>query len=77
MDRFNRDELRRMAGAAVFSPESGLRARIRLLREAVDPELEDLDVPDPVGKERESYDETYRLVREACEALLDELAPED
>jgi protein-tyrosine phosphatase len=76
MDRFNRDELRRMAGAAVFAPDSGLRARIRLLREAVDPELEELEIPDPVGKEREHYDATYRLVREACEALLDELLRE-
>lgn len=76
MDRFNHEELRRMAGAAVFGPDSGLRARIRLLREAVDPELEDIEIPDPVGKEREFYEDTYRLVREACEALLDELVGE-
>ena len=42
----------------------------------VDPELEDTEIPDPVGKEREFYEDTYRLVREACEALLDELVRE-
>lgn len=76
MDSFNRDELRRMAGHAVFSPESGLRARIRLLREVIDPELEDVEVPDPVGKEIDAYEHAYRLIREACEALLDELLSE-
>lgn len=77
MDRFNRQELRRMAGAHVLEPDSGLRARIRLLRAVENPEAEDeeLDVEDPVTKEIDAFEETFDLLERCCAALLNELAP--
>ncbi len=73
MDAFNREQLRRMAGPAVFDPQSGLRARIRLLREVADPEGEELDVPDPITLELEGYEQAYGLILDGCLALLEEV----
>jgi protein-tyrosine phosphatase len=72
MDRQNREELRRLAGAAVLDPRTGLRAQVRLLRELVDPGADEdaHDVPDPIGQGIESYGRAFELIREGCEALL-------
>jgi protein-tyrosine phosphatase len=75
MDRLNRSDLRRMAGPMVLAPDSPFRARVRLLREIVDPEAEEdeLDVADPVQGGIEDYERCFELLHRGCEALLDEL----
>lgn len=81
MDRQNLATIERLAAPSAFgSPGSlaGYRAKIRLLRAVAQPKAKgrDLDVPDPIGGDGRRYAEVYELMRESCEALLDELEPE-
>jgi protein-tyrosine phosphatase len=65
----------RLASPSAFGPLAGYRAKIRLLRAIAKPKAKgrELDVPDPIGGGEARYAEVYALLREGCEALLDEL----
>ncbi len=66
MDSENLQDLERLADG------SRTRARLHLLRE-FDPEADRLDVPDPYYGGYRGFENVYRMVRRACEGLLDEL----
>lgn len=66
MDSENLRDLERLAVDA----ES--RSRLHLLRE-FDPEADSLDVPDPYYGGTSGFENAYRMVRRACEGLLDRL----
>jgi protein-tyrosine phosphatase len=67
MDRENLANLRALA------PDSGARARVRLLREfdAESAARGDLEVPDPYYGAAGGFDEVLDLVERACAGLLD------
>lgn len=69
MDTENLEDLQRLAAA------SDGRARLHLLR-AFDPEADHLDVPDPYYGGPSGFEDTYRMVRRACEGLLERLTEE-
>lgn len=75
MDRQNLSTIERLAAPSAFGSLDGYRAQIRLLRAIAKPRAKgaDLDVPDPVGRDETRYAEVYEILREGCEALLDEL----
>lgn len=50
------------------------RARLHLLRD-FDPEADSPDVPDPYFEGPSGFESVYRMVRRACEELLERLAP--
>lgn len=67
MDRQNRKDL---------ITEGAPKERVRLLR-SFDPALSgasetDLDVPDPYWDEGDGFEAVYRMIRAACEGMLDE-----
>lgn len=75
MDRANLDDLQRLRRLSAFGPVQQGKARVRLLRHVVDPAAVGAaaDVPDPVRRGMESFEETFTLLRAASVALLDEL----
>lgn len=77
MDRSNLADLARYRRLSAFGPVQGGTARIRLLRQVVDPAVTGhaADVPDPFRRAVEAYEATYALLDTACRALLAELAP--
>lgn len=78
MDRRNFETIERLAAPSAFGSLEGYRANIRLLRAIAKPKAKgrELDVPDPIGSGAKRYAEVYELLREGCEALLDELERE-
>jgi protein-tyrosine phosphatase len=76
MDRDNLATIERLAMPSAFGSLAGYRARIRLLRAIAKPKAKgrELDVPDPIGGGEARYAEVYALLREGCEALLDQLS---
>lgn len=78
MDRRNFETIERLAAPSAFGSLDGYRAKFRLLRAIAKPKAKgrDLDVPDPIGRNADRYAEVYGLLREGCEALLDELERE-
>lgn len=66
MDRRNLATIERLAGP---------QANLRLLRALTKPRARgpELDIPDPIGSGAPAYAKVYELLREGCEALLDEL----
>lgn len=78
MDRQNMSTIERLAAPSAFGSLAGYRAKIRLLRAIANPKAKgrDLDVPDPIGSGAQRYAEVYALMRQGCDALLDELAQE-
>lgn len=75
MDRQNFATIERLAAPSAFGSLEGYRAKIRLFRAIAKPRAKgaELDVPDPIGRGQSRYAEVYELMREGCEALLDEL----
>ena len=75
MDRHNFSTIERLAAPSAFGSLAGYRAKIRLLRAIANPKAKgrELDVPDPIGGDARRYAEVYTLLRDGCEALLDEL----
>jgi protein-tyrosine phosphatase len=73
MDRQNLATIERLAGSL-----DGYRANIRLLRAITHPKAKgrELDVPDPIGGDGRRYADVYELLREGCEALLQEIERE-
>ena len=78
MDRQNFSTIERLAAPSAFGSLDGYRAKIRLLRAIANPKAKgrELDVPDPIGGDGRRYAEVYELMREGCDALLDEIAAE-
>jgi serine/threonine-protein kinase len=78
MDRQNFGVIERLAAPSGFGVQAGYRAKIRLLRAISNPKAKgyELDVPDPIGGDGRRYAEVYELLRQGCEALLDELEQE-
>lgn len=78
MDRQNLATIERLAAPSAFGSLDGYRAKIRLLRAIANPKAKgrDLDVPDPIGRGGQRYAEVYALLRESCDALLDEITRE-
>jgi protein-tyrosine phosphatase len=78
MDRRNYDFIQRLAAPSAFGSLAGYRANIRMLRAIASPKAKgrELDVPDPIGGDARRYAEVYELMRQGCDALLDELEPE-
>ncbi|MCA9693340.1 MAG: low molecular weight phosphotyrosine protein phosphatase [Myxococcales bacterium] len=77
LDRFVLAEIHRLCGLTPKSPPLAHdpRERLRLLRQIADPHADGdaLDVPDPIQRGIDAYERAYRLIDEACRALLDEL----
>lgn len=75
MDRHNLSTIERLAAPSAFGTLANYKAQIRLLRAIANPRARgaDLDVPDPIGDGGERYRRVYAMIREGCEALLDEL----
>jgi protein-tyrosine phosphatase len=75
MDRLVLGDLERLRGLSAFGPVEPGKARLRLLREVVDPRAHgaDADVADPVRSGADAFAATFALLSEACERLLDEL----
>jgi protein-tyrosine phosphatase len=78
MDRENLATIERLAAPSAFGSLAGYRAKIRLLRAIAKPKAKgrDLDVPDPIGGAAGRYAEVYELLRDGCNALLDEIEQE-
>lgn len=68
MDRQNRRDIERLM-------PKGSSCRVVCLRE-FDPEIVELDVPDPYYGGPDGFEEVYRIVERSCEALLDSLVLE-
>lgn len=78
MDRHNLEIIERLAAPSAFGSLADYRANIRLLRAIAKPRAKgrELDVPDPIGAGGSRYAEVYELLREGCDALLDQLVRE-
>lgn len=68
MDTENLRDLHRLADGARH------HARVYRLRD-FDPDADSPDVPDPYLEDTSGFENVYRMVRRACERLLDDLAP--
>jgi protein-tyrosine phosphatase len=75
MDRANEADITRLRRISAFGEVEGTTARLRLLRDVLDPKARgsDRDVPDPIGHGPDAYARVYAIIEDACRALLDEL----